>query len=59
MKVEVIVNGGLVLDSQTLTDGKGTVTFTFDSNDYSYYYLRVTQADQNITVTAPCGPARA
>ena len=53
MKVEVIVNGGLVLDSQTLTDGKGTVTFTFDSNDYSYYYLRVTQADQNITVTAP------
>ena len=53
MKVEVIVNGGLVLDSQTLTDGKGTVTFTFDSNDYSYYYLRVTQADQNIAVTAP------
>ena len=53
MKVEVIVNGGLVLDSQTLTDGKGTVTFTFDSNDYSYYYLRITQADQNIAVTAP------
>ena len=53
MKVEVIVNGGLVLDSQTLTDGKDTVTFTFDSNDYSYYYLRVTQADQNIAVTAP------
>ena len=53
MKVEVIVNGGLVLDSQTLTDGKDTVTFTFDSNDYSYYYLRVTQADKNIAVTAP------
>lgn len=53
MKVEVIVNGGLVLDSQTLTDGKGIVTFTFDSNDYSYYYLRITQADQNIAVTAP------
>ena len=53
MKVEVIVNGGLVLDSQTLTGGSGTVTFNFDSNDYSYYYLRVTQADQNIAVTAP------
>ncbi|MFR8429752.1 CehA/McbA family metallohydrolase [Evtepia sp.] len=53
MKVEVIVNGGLVIGSQTLSGGSGTVTFTFDSNDYSYYYLRVTQADQNIAVTAP------
>ena len=53
MKVEVIVNGGLVIGTQTLSGGSGTVTFTFDSNDYSYYYLRVTQADQNIAVTAP------
>ena len=29
------------------------MTFRFDSNDYSYYYLRITQADQNIAVTAP------
>ncbi len=35
------------------------MTFRFDSNDYSYYYLRITQADQNIAVTAPCGPAKA
>ena len=53
MKVEVIVNGGLVIGTQTVTGGEGTVTFNFDSNDYSYYYLRVTQADQNIAVTAP------
>ena len=53
MKVEVIVNGGLVIGTQTLSGGSGTVTFRFDSNDYSYYYLRVTQADQNIAVTAP------
>ena len=53
MKVEVIVNGGLVIGTQTLSGGSGTVTFTFDSNDYSYYYLRITQADQNIAVTAP------
>ena len=53
MKVEVIVNGGLVIGTQTLSGGSGTVTFQFDSNDYSYYYLRITQADQNIAVTAP------
>jgi hypothetical protein len=53
MKVEVIVNGGLVIGTQTLSGGIGTVIFHFDSNEYSYYYLRITQADQNIAVTAP------
>ena len=53
MKVEVIVNGGLVIGTQTVTGGSGTVIFHFDSNEYSYYYLRITQADQNIAVTAP------
>ena len=53
MKVEVIVNGGLVIGTQTVSGGTGTVNFDFDSNDYSYYYLRVTQADGNIAVTAP------
>ena len=53
MKVEVIVNGGLVIGTQTVTGGSGTVTFHFDSNEYSYSYLRITQADQNIAVTAP------
>ena len=53
MKVEVIVNGGLVIGTQTISGGTGTVSFHFDRDDYSYYYLRVTQADQNIAVTAP------
>lgn len=53
MTVEVVVNGGLVIGTQTVSGGEGTVTFTFPSNDYSYYYLRVTQADKNIAVTAP------
>ena len=53
MTVEVIVNGGLVAASQTLSGGDGTLTFSFPSNDYSYYYLRITQADRQIAVTAP------
>lgn len=52
MKVEVIVNGGLVAATKTLSGGNGTVEFSL-SDDYSYYYLRVTQSDGNIAVTAP------
>ncbi|MDO5142179.1 MAG: CehA/McbA family metallohydrolase, partial [Eubacteriales bacterium] len=52
-KVEVIVDGGKVAASQTLDGCNGTVAFDFDSNDYAYYYLRITQADQHIAVTAP------
>ena len=51
--VEVIVNGGLTADKKTLSGCNGTVTFDFDTNDYSYYYLRITQADKQIAVTAP------
>ncbi|MDE6455227.1 MAG: CehA/McbA family metallohydrolase, partial [Dysosmobacter sp.] len=51
--VEVIVNGGKSLQSQSVS-GNGTVTFTVDNpGDYSYYYIRVTQADGDIAVTAP------
>ena len=53
MKVEVIVNGGLSIAAQTISGGSGTAEFRFDSNDYSYYYPRITQADGNIAVTAP------
>lgn len=51
-KVEVIVNGGIVAASKVLDSNSGTVTFDL-ANNYSYYYLRVTQADQDIAVTAP------
>ncbi|MDD4849136.1 MAG: DUF4214 domain-containing protein [Gemmiger sp.] len=52
-KVELIVNGGLVAGSQALAGCNGTVNFDLPTNDYAYYYLRVTQADKQIAVTAP------
>ncbi len=51
-KVEVIVNGGLSAATKTLDSGSGSVTFDLPAN-YSYYYLRITQADKHIAVTAP------
>ncbi|MEG1458851.1 MAG: CehA/McbA family metallohydrolase [Acetivibrio sp.] len=51
-KVEVIVNGGLSVASNTVSENAGKVEFNL-SPDYSYYYIRVTQADGNIAVTAP------
>ena len=52
-KVEVIVNGGQTLAEKTFTGGSATVEFDNLSTGYGYYYLRVTQADKNIAVTAP------
>ena len=53
-KVEVIVNSGKVAhtwdDPADLSDGLLTATL---APDYSYYYLRVTQGDGDIAVTAP------
>lgn len=51
-KVEVIVNGGLSIASQTVTASSETVTFSVAA-DYSYYYIKVTEADGDIAVTAP------
>lgn len=51
-KVEVIVNGGLSIASKTVDTASETVTFEVPS-DYSYYYIKVTQADGDIAVTAP------
>ena len=52
-KVEVIVNGGQTLAEKTFTGSSATVEFDNLSTGYGYYYLRVTQADKNIAVTAP------
>ncbi len=53
-KVEVIVNSGKVAhvwdDPAELSEGLLTAAL---SPDYSYYYLRVTQGDGDIAVTAP------
>ena len=51
-KVEVIVNGGLTAASKTVSSNNETVTFDLDNN-YSYYYIKVTQDDGDIAVTAP------
>lgn len=51
-KVEVIVNGGLSVASETVNGNKADVKFSLPAN-YSYYYIKVTQADKDIAVTAP------
>ena len=53
-KVEVIVNSGKTVhswsDPAQLATGELTVTL---DPDYSYYYIRVTQGDGDLAVTAP------
>jgi hypothetical protein len=51
-KVSIISNGGKVVASKTLSTSKDTVEFTLNP-DYSYYYVRVDEADKDIAVTAP------
>lgn len=51
-KVEVIVNGGMVVGTKNVTTHDETVDFTIPSN-YSYYFIRITQTDKDIAVTAP------
>lgn len=51
-KVEVIVNGGLSIASKTVDTAEATVDFEVPSS-YSYYYIKVTEADGDIAVTAP------
>lgn len=51
-KVQVITNGGLVLKEETIAANTDTVEFQIDNN-YSYYYLKITETDGDIAVTAP------
>lgn len=51
-KVEVIANGGLSIASKNISKNKDKVDFTLGSN-YSYYYIKITQKDGDIAVTAP------
>lgn len=51
-KVEVIVNGGQSIASKQIEDGEETVEFTVPSS-YSYYYLKISEKDRDIAVTAP------
>ncbi len=51
-RVQVITNGGLVLAETTVGSKEDTVTFEVDNN-YSFYYLKITEPDGDIAVTAP------
>jgi hypothetical protein len=51
-KVEIISNGGRVVKSESFSSN--SVDWTFElSSLQGYYYVRVTQADKQIAVTAP------
>lgn len=50
--ISVISNGGRVVASEALSTGMDNVEFLLPS-DYSYYYIRVDEADKDIAVTAP------
>lgn len=51
-KISIISNGGKVVATKTITTSKDAVEFKL-SPDYSYYYVRVDEADKDIAVTAP------
>lgn len=50
--VEVIVDGGTVAARQTVSTGCGVLRFLLPPQ-YRYYYLRITQPDGDVAVTAP------
>lgn len=51
-RVEVIVNGGQSIAMENVATNEKTVTFNVPSS-YSYYYLKITEDDGDIAVTAP------
>jgi len=51
-KVSIIANGGTVVDSKTFNSNTAKWEITL-STQYSYYYVRVDEADKDIAVTAP------
>ncbi|MBO4848135.1 MAG: hypothetical protein J5586_03180, partial [Clostridia bacterium] len=51
-RVSVIVNGGITAYTEEVTGSSAVISATLP-NDYSYYFIRVDQADGDIAVTAP------
>lgn len=51
-KVSIIVDGGIVAAEKTFTSNTAAWEFSLDTK-YTYYYVRVDQADKDIAVTAP------
>src|SRR5450830_1006186 len=52
-KVSVIANGGVVVASTNPNANQGTWNFTMPTDPYSFYYVRIDQADTDVAVTAP------
>src|SRR5450830_1045337 len=52
-KVSVIANGGVVVASTNPNTSQGTWNFTMPTDPYSFYYVRIDQADTDVAVTAP------
>ena len=51
-RVEVIGNGGQVIDAEAVAGCSGELSFVLPA-DYDYYYLKITQPDGDTAVTAP------
>ncbi|WP_455539679.1 CehA/McbA family metallohydrolase [Terrisporobacter sp.] len=51
-KVEIVANGGKIVKSMRMTSNEQNFKFTLPS-DYSYYFVKVTQADGQIAVSSP------
>ncbi len=51
-RIEVVTNGGRVITSETFDSNVADMSFELPATQ-GYYYVRVTQADKNIAVTAP------
>lgn len=51
-KVEIVANGGKVVKTMNMTSSSQKFNFTMPS-DYSYYFVKVTQADGQIAVSSP------
>lgn len=51
-QVEVIADGGRVVDSAQVESSEDLI-YLYPAGGYSYYYLRITQPDGDIAVTAP------
>lgn len=51
-QVDIVTNGGQVLHTENVNDTSAHLAFTLD-NANTYYYVRITQADGDIAVTAP------
>lgn len=51
-KVSIIVDGGKVLNTKTFTTNSAQWNLALDAS-YSYYYIKIDQADKDIAVSAP------